>query len=155
MFITVVVLLAVSVLTSLVTVMAHNRLTNRLKQYEAAFVRYFTTQKEGEASEFGATIQSISEVFANELYIKVKAGMMGNASVQARDIKAVEGAIALDSVGELSPVIEGVLEASPRLKKLVEKRPQLLALAQQMFAGSGKLSRGNGSSYNDIKRKYG
>jgi len=150
MFITVIILLAISVLTSLVAVQAHKRLSARLKQYEIAFLRFMTPAKEGEQSEFGIASQQLAEIFANELYIKVKAGMMGQASVQARDIKAVEGALALDGISETSPLIGEVIGASPRLRDLVKKRPGLVAVAQQFLSqmGAGQ-NKGNG------RAKYG
>lgn len=143
MVITLIILAGILVCTSTVAVLVLNRLSKRVKTYETSFARFFNAPDAETASEFGLMVEGIAKIFANELAIKVKASMMGNASVQARNVKAIEGALAMDAVESENPTLGKIMKALPNVADLVKKRPELAGLAQMVMSGIGA-GKGNG-----------
>lgn len=118
-----------------------------------AIFRGFIEHEEGKPSNFGILVDSIASSAGRALALEVKTTIMGKLSGISRGEKAVEGAIAQDS---LPGGIMSLIQSMPSLNKLVSKNPGLLTLAANALSGlvarthSG--APGNGS--NDLNPKF-
>jgi len=101
--------------------------------------RFVEPTGDGEPSPLAGLTDSVLDLAAGKLTARVKTTFMGMQSGAARAEKAVDGAIAIDSVGVENPAMGALLSAFPHLQKVIRRNPALAGFAMdklgQMAAG--------------------
>ena len=87
-----------------------------------------------EASPLASVVDVGADMVARAVTARIKTSLMGSASGQVRQEKAVEGAIAEDMVRAAHPLAGTILDAMPELRKTLKKNPQLLDFALSKLA---------------------
>jgi len=98
-------------------------------------VREFCSPKgPEEASPLANVVDVGADMVARAVTARIKTSLMGSASGQVRQEKAIEGAIAEDMVRAAHPLAGTLLDAMPELRKTLKKNPGLLDFALSKLA---------------------
>lgn len=115
----------------------NRRITREKEQVTSLIQAYFMQPDKDTPSEFAATIESISAIFAAKITQSIKGMALGMQSVDAKNERKLEGDIIQDIVAAQNPLAGLLLSQFPSVAKRLQKSPHLLGMAQQMI---GKLT---------------
>ncbi len=110
-----------------------NRVVSREKQAFAARWNSFFTPGKDKPSPFADLVQEVADTFGNRVAISLKASLVGSAGVQAKMKKKMEGAIAVDMVGQ-APGVIGMLAQLPQVQGLIESNPKYAGMAMEWLS---------------------
>jgi hypothetical protein len=102
---------------------------NRISIIKRQITSFITPESDGKPSPLANSIEAISEIFGRSITAQIKTSLMGVESGLIRGEKAVNKAIADDSLRMANPLIAGLLDSFPSVKKTLSKNPALLDIA--------------------------
>jgi len=133
MFLTIVLLVLLTILTSIMVFVA--LAFYKIRRQLTSFI---TPMAENEESPLALVLDALAHRAGQAVAMEVKTTFMGKESGLKRGERAVAGDVAMDLVGQEQPLIAGLLEGFPTLKRRLLKNPGLIGAALSLLGGNGK-----------------
>jgi hypothetical protein len=120
----------------------------------------FFSPIDGGLSPFGKLIGTLSADFAAAIVKHIKMSLLGQASVDSKLSKAIEGDIVTDIATQNNPAIGMILEQFPSLRRRLQKHPEYLPMIQGAISsfigkGNGKPTPQEHGEYADLFKNNG
>lgn len=97
-------------------------------------------QGEASPSPLATITMALADQAARSVVGQLKASLMGQASVSARQAKSLETDLKMDLIEQVNPGIGALISGIPALRKFAAKNPGILDAALARFAGSGSVN---------------
>jgi len=101
----------------------------KVRELQTTFRQFVSPKGPDEASPLANVVDVGADMVARAVTARIKTSLMGSQSGEARQEKAVEGAIAEDVARAAHPLAGTLLDAMPELRKTLRKNPGLLDFA--------------------------
>lgn len=116
------------------------------------FIQDFTESPEaGKPSPLAATVDAISQTFSQRLILQAKTSLMGMASVDSKNEKALQGELALGLAAKDSPLLSVLARSMPTLGRRLVKNPELIELAAGILSKVGPGNNGRAETTTPFK----